>query len=75
MANSRDRRPGDLLLEHYLPDADEDTRERARSAFRDFAFFLLRMGERLDLDARSQEDSTESKGGATISEALPEPPP
>ena len=41
------RQPGDGLLDRYLPDADEETRERAREAFREYALLLLRIGERL----------------------------
>ena len=67
------KRPGDVLLDRYLPDADEETRERARDAFRDFAFFLLRIGERLDQEARDAASSTRSDPGATISEAPSEP--
>jgi len=67
------KRAGDVLLERYFPDADEETRERAREAFRDFAFFLLRMGERLELDEPGEVGSTKCRPGATILEAPPEP--
>lgn len=63
------KRPGDFLLDKYFPDADEVTRERAREAFRDFAQFLFRMGERLSEDERPERDSTELHEGAKISEA------
>jgi hypothetical protein len=69
------KRPGDVLLDRYLPDADEVTRELAREAFRDFACFLLRMGERLEQDEREAADSTKPEPGATISEAPSEPRP
>jgi len=39
------RRPGDLLLDRYLKGADEETRERAREAFREFARALEQLGE------------------------------
>jgi hypothetical protein len=68
------KQPGDVLLDRYFPDADDATRERAREAFRDFAFFLLRMGERLEQEGRDAPDSTTSLPGATISKARSEPP-
>ena len=74
MSEQDNRQPGDIFLDRYFPNADADTRERARKAFRDFAFFLLRMGERLEQEAQDRQDSTEQRAGATISEALPEPP-
>jgi hypothetical protein len=66
-------KPGDFLLDKYFPDADEATREKAREAFRDFAHFLLRIGERLSADDAPASDSTGTDEGATITEA-PEPP-
>ncbi len=38
------RRPGDLLLNRYFPDADEETRERARKAFAEYGLLLARIG-------------------------------
>jgi len=73
MTPKPNRKPGDALLDRYFPDADEATRERAREAFRDFAFFLLRMGERLAQDEQPAAHSTEVQPGAIISEAPTEP--
>ena len=44
------RRPGDLILDRYLSDADEETRERAREALRRFAMLLVRIGERIETE-------------------------
>ncbi len=68
------KKPGDYLLDKYFPDADKETRESARGAFRDFASFLLRMGDRLEADGYGDSDSTNPDTGATISKA-PKPPP
>jgi hypothetical protein len=51
--DNANRRPGDLILDRYLPDADEETRERARDALRQWALMLIRIGERV-----SDEQST-----------------
>ena len=58
MPDSPARRPGDLLLDRYLPDADEETRERAREAFRIYAMHLISIGERLQDKRRVQKLST-----------------
>ena len=69
------KRAGDVLLDRYFPNADEETRERAREAFRDFAHFLLRIGERLEREAQDAAGSTELPSGATITEAPSDPIP
>ena len=52
------RQPGDLLLARFLPDADAETREKAREFFQSLALLLVRVGEKV---ARMQlaEDSTD----------------
>lgn len=50
-------RPGDLLLNRYFKNADEETRERAREAFAEFARVLEELGEEL---AAGITDSRES---------------
>ena len=56
-------RPGDLLLDRYLKGADEETRERAREAFLEFASALERIGEAI---LRNRTDSRESHPCGTI---------
>ena len=41
------RRPGDLLLDTYFPEADYDTRERVRAAFVEWARILEELGARI----------------------------
>jgi hypothetical protein len=60
------RRPGDLLIDHFFPDADEQTRERARDMLRAWAAFLIRMGDRLVPSEDRQEDSPELPRRPTI---------
>ena len=70
----RPHRPGDVLLDHYFPDADEETRERAREAFRDFAHFLLRIGERIAAEDEAfkakWEESSNSQNGLPADEEI-----
>lgn len=55
---SKPRRPGDFLLGRYFQNADPETRERARAAFREFARILEELGGALgaeDVDSRESE--------------------
>lgn len=61
--DSAPRRPGDLLLDRYLPDADEEMREQARREFRAWAHFLIRIGDRL---AAEGQDSPNTDRRRTI---------
>lgn len=63
------KRPGDFLLDRFFPDTDEDTRERAREAFREYALILLRLGERIE-EATREAGSLDSAGRPILS-----PPP
>lgn len=67
MTSPKSRRPGDLILDRYLPDADEETRERAREVLRTHALHLIRIGERIEAEMAQAEDSPDSPGRLTIS--------
>ncbi len=69
MTTKPPRRPGDGLLDKYLPDADEETRERARDAFRRYALLLVRLGTKIDEDMRREQAEKERQ------EANPDPLP
>jgi hypothetical protein len=43
-------RPGDIILDRYLPHASEEEREAARENLRRLARLLIRVHERLALD-------------------------
>ena len=62
-------RAGDDLLDRYLPDADKEARERARDAFREWAFLILRIGERLD---REEQEKKKSEKCSNSGHGLPE---
>jgi hypothetical protein len=49
MEPSKEHKPGDLILDRYLAGADDETRERARVALREWALILISIGERLAL--------------------------
>lgn len=54
-----ERRPGDLLLDRYFPNADQETRERARKAFLEYARVLEKLGESILARERDSRDSEE----------------
>lgn len=62
------RRPGDFILDRYLPNADAATRERAREAFLEFARLLEAIGE--DIIAQQEADSRESEACGKIPPTL-----
>ncbi|HUZ12291.1 MAG TPA: hypothetical protein VMU93_05530 [Caulobacteraceae bacterium] len=74
MGQEREPRAGDALVDRYFPDADDETRERAREAFRDFALFIFRMGERIVNERDAEASSPNPTDGAILSEAPREPP-
>ena len=66
MDKDQTSKPGDLLLNRYFSDADPETRERAREAFRRYAHHLVRIGECLLREEQQQVDSTEFDRRPTI---------
>jgi len=67
MPSRKERRPGDLILDRYLPEADEETRERAREVLRAHALLLIGIGERIEAEMAQAGDSPETPGRLTIS--------
>ena len=64
MNKKRDHRPGDIILDRYLPDLPAEAREEARARLYRFVAWQLRIiaGQvRRELD-----DSRESEGRATL---------
>ena len=45
--SQRDHRPGDLIIDRYMPNASEDEREAARESLRRLARILIRIEDRL----------------------------
>jgi len=51
------RQPGDLILDRYLPDADDETRERAREVLRRYTLLLIRIGRDMRADLGTTDSS------------------
>ena len=52
MKKQQEERPGDLILDHYLPNASKEERELARERFREYALHLIRIGKRIRSEQR-----------------------
>jgi hypothetical protein len=63
------RRPGDLILDRYFPDASEEAREQAREDFRKLTALFLKIGDRLEREDR-ELNSHNSEAGCKISPTL-----
>jgi hypothetical protein len=47
MNDVKQRRPGDLILDRYMPNATPEQREEARTNLRAYAAVLLEIGQRI----------------------------
>jgi hypothetical protein len=66
----QEHRPGDIILERYIPNASEEDREIARENLRRLARLLIRVHERLTLD--NPEDAIRANADSKLeSELLP----
>ena len=67
MEESKNPQPGDHLLNKYFPDADNETRERAREAFRKYALILLRLGTKIEQEMlREQGNDSQNRDNGVI---------
>lgn len=66
---TKTRRPGDLILDRYMPHASEEAREEARDRLRRLALLFIKIGDRLEREGR-ERDSQNSGSGCTISSTL-----
>jgi hypothetical protein len=55
-----EHRPGELFIDRYMPKATEEAREEAYANLRALVALLVRIDERLALEARERGDSLES---------------
>ncbi len=55
-----DHRPGELFIDRYMPKATEEAREEAYGNLRALVALLIRIDERLALEAQQKDDSRES---------------
>ena len=56
------RRPGDLILDRYIPDATPVVREEARRRLYEFVGVMLRIATRLEEERRAAGDSLNTDG-------------
>jgi hypothetical protein len=62
-----ERRPGDIILDRYMPDATEVERENARENLYAFASVILRLCSRIAAERSTFDDSLRGDEGSTIS--------
>lgn len=67
MANN-ERKPGDLFLDRYLADADEETRELARERLREYVLHLVDIGDRIQRRRAKALDVPENANDRTMDE-------
>jgi len=65
MTQHRDHQPGDIILDHYLPNATPEEREEARAHLRAFVEWQMRiimrqLREETDSHARQERDTLDS---------------
>ena len=58
--NNSEHRPGDLFIDRYMPKATEEAREEAYANLRALVALLVRIDERLSIEAQQKDDSHES---------------
>lgn len=64
-------RPGDVILDRYLPSATAEERETARENLYRFARLLIRVHERLALDNPQHSIRTDATSALESESALP----
>lgn len=56
------RRPGDLILDRYMPDATPEQREAARRRLYDYARIVMRIVMRTEQERQDPDNSREISG-------------
>jgi len=51
MNRTKTRRPGDLILDHYMPNASEEEREAARANLKAYVSVVIEICSRLEREA------------------------
>ena len=62
VAKNQNRRPGDLILDRYMPNAAVEEREVARENLRAFAVVVVGIAKRLALEEREQAIRANDRG-------------
>jgi hypothetical protein len=57
---NNEHRPGDVFIDRYMPKATEEAREEAYANLRALVALLVRIDERLAIEAQQKDDSRES---------------
>lgn len=52
--NNRERKPGDLIIDRYMPNASEAEREEARENLRAYLAVVLRIAARVESEEKLQ---------------------
>ena len=74
MEQPSDHRPGDIILEHFVPHLNDEDRELARERLQHFAGWLVGIAMRQAREEMGMRDSRESDSIGTI-EMTPPPNP
>jgi len=64
MAETPKKRPGDVILDRYMPDASAEAREEARENLRRLARLIIRVNERLA--AEGGDNGIRADGGGAV---------
>lgn len=74
MSEAPKHRPGDIILNHFVPHLEGPDRELARERLQQFAGWLVQVAMRQAREEMHMLDSRESEAPARI-EPIPPPPP
>ena len=66
MEKQPDHRPGDVILDHFVPHLDAADRELARERLQNFAGWLVRIAMRQAREEMHRRDSRDSESLDTI---------
>ena len=74
MNESKQRRPGDFILDRYMPDATPVQREEARENLRAYAAVVLRIATRLATEEYEQAIRASGTGAVSFESGTTPPP-
>ncbi|MEQ8594759.1 MAG: hypothetical protein RIC04_13890 [Parvibaculum sp.] len=65
-SNERIRKPGDLIIDRYMPNATEAEREEARENLRAYLAVAMRIAARLEWEEREQGQATRANPDSAV---------
>ncbi len=74
MKSNSQRKPGDLILDRYMPNASHEEREAARENLKALVLVLLRIDERLHREAVEKANRGNGNGEVESEGGLRGPP-